>query len=227
MVTADPDGAMTYHAEQIRRFGIADPRAIGYSERATQLARFAVIGAFVQTGDSILDAGSGTGDLYAYLTQQRAGCEGPGICYLGIEQQAEFVNEARSRFAGNAQCRFDHCDFTRAQLPQHDVVIACGSLNYRAPPGSDHRTTIGRLFAAAGRLCVFNMLDSTRMFPGEVIVGHNPDEILAHCGAHCRHVAMVRGYLSYDFTIAMARDALPDGAFKRLASLPNVLTLVR
>jgi hypothetical protein len=79
--------------------------------------------------------------------------------------------------------------------------------------------SVAHLFDAANKVLVFNMLDASRMLPGEVIVGHHLDVIVAHCKALSDDVAVVRGYLSYDFTVVMARGGLTEARLDRLCRL--------
>ena len=198
---------------------MADPRAIGYSDKASQLARFEVIAALHERDDSVLDAGCGTGDLFAHL---RRFCD--DVDYLGIEQQEEFVRHAQSINQECAGGEFLCGDFTKEDLPRKDFVVACGSLSYRRVDPQSYQVSVERLFAAANSLLVFNMLDVTRMFPGEAIIGHDPDAIAWQCKAICDRVAVVRGYLPYDFTIVMARGPTYE---LRLERLPGTLSVVR
>lgn len=209
-----------FHRDCIRRWGIEDCRAVGYSNKSSQLSRFEVIAALYECGESVLDVGCGTGDLFAYLSRFSENLD-----YLGIEQQEEFVRNAETTYREYTNCKFQRGDFTSADLPQSDLVVACGSLSYRRENSQTYQISIERLFGAANKLFVFNMLDVARMFPGEVLIGHDPDAIARQCRAICDSVAVVRGYISYDFTIIMARGTTPALRLERLQRLPHVSTV--
>lgn len=222
MNSTDLEIISEFHADLIRQWGVEDPRAIGYSSRSSQFARFDVIASLFECGESMLDVGCGTGDLFGRIREL---CN--SVDYLGIDQQDEFIRRARMIYRGCNGCIFCTGDAMLDRLPRRDFVVACGTLSYRREDGDSYLDSIAHLFAAAKKLLVFNMLDAARMFPGEVIVGHDPDVIVAHCKTISDSVAVVRGYLPYDFTVVMARGQLSVPRLDRLRRLPSEVTAWR
>ena len=64
--------------------------------------------------------------LYDYLSQDKH-----LAFYLGIDQHWPFLKRAKKRI-GSAQCRFRLADISRTPLPELDIIIASGSLNYQS-----------------------------------------------------------------------------------------------
>lgn len=199
MTSEETDRIRRYHTERIRQWGIADSRAVGYTGEESQMARFAVIADLYDGRSSLLDIGCGTGDLLGYL-RERCDC----FDYVGIDQQPEFIDHARSKYRGEPRCSFVTADFARCTMPTSDFVVASGALCYRTENADFHLRCIDRLFAAAGKSLIFNMLDASKMFSGEVIVGHDRAAVTAHCRTLSHDVTLITGYLPFDFTLMLA-----------------------
>lgn len=204
MTSGDTDLVARFHSGLLDEWGVEDCRSIGFSDETSQMLRFEIISSVFECGTSILDVGCGTGDLFGYLSKS---CD--QMNYTGIDQQQEFIDRARVVFGTRRSCTFQKIDFTAENLPKKDLIVASGSLNYRRKNSGSYLNSISRLFDAANSSLVFNMLDATRVFPSDVIVGQNPDAIIAHCKSISDHVLLVRGYLSYDFTVVVSRNPIP------------------
>lgn len=210
MNTAENDRIKRYHAEKINQWGVADSRSVGYTSEGSQLARFAVVADLYDGQGSLLDVGCGTGDLLGYL-RERYDC----FDYIGIDQQPEFIEHARAKYHGEPRCTFVTDDFSRCALPMSDFVVASGALCYRTEDANFHLECIDRLFAAAKKSLIFNMLDASKMFSGEVIVGHDLAAVTAHCRTLTQEVSLITDYLPFDFTLMLATRpvaGLPSGS---------------
>jgi SAM-dependent methyltransferase len=199
MNTAENGRIKRYHTERIRKWGITDPRSVGYTSEDSQLARFAVIADLYDGRSSLLDIGCGTGDLLGYL-RERYDC----FDYVGIDQQPEFIGHARAKYHGE-RCTFVMGDFSRCALPMSDFVVASGALSYRTEDANFHLECIKRLFAAARKSVIFNMLDASKMFSGEVIVGHDLTAVTAYCRTLALDVSLIADYLPFDFTLMLTK----------------------
>ncbi|MCV5649035.1 class I SAM-dependent methyltransferase, partial [Escherichia coli] len=71
--------------------------------------------------------GCGYGDLLAFI--ELTG--GLPQSYIGIDQQKQFISEARKRDF-RTQSKFICGDFSTLVLPRCDFVFASGSLNYQS-----------------------------------------------------------------------------------------------
>jgi hypothetical protein len=77
----DKANIFRFHNELIEEFGIASHATLGWKEPAGQEARFKVLsGIGPLNGRSVLDAGCGHADLFAYLVKLY-----PQLYYYGIE----------------------------------------------------------------------------------------------------------------------------------------------
>jgi SAM-dependent methyltransferase len=115
-----------YFATRLAAYG-HDPRGVDWESTTAQQARFM---ALLEIGDldgcSVLDAGCGLGDLYAFLAAR-----GLDVAYTGCDLSLPHIVAAR---ALHPAARFVHGD-VRAVVPRErfDYVIACGMLHLRVP----------------------------------------------------------------------------------------------
>lgn len=190
-----------YHRHRIAAHGADAPQALGWRDAASQLSRFEVIaGAADFDGASVLDLGCGTGDLRAFLGQRFR-----DLRYLGIDQMPEFIDTARQRHGSLPDTEFALGHFDTLALPRADIVVASGALGYRCEDPHWVFNVIARMYAAAERVLVFNVLDQ-RHFPiHALLVGRDVDEIAAFCRKLAPRVEVVQGYAPDDATLVLRR----------------------
>ena len=193
---------MHYHRRRIGEFSIGTVKALGWTNEESQLQRFA---ALTEVGDlnhtSLLDIGCGHGDLKGYLDERFH-----GFSYIGIDQMPEFIAEARCLYGQRPNCYFCQADFTEQQLPRTDYVLASGVLSYRSKEQDCYFSMIGKMYEAADKALVFNMLDVKNFPHHEFLLGHDSEKVLAFCKTLSPEVRLIKGYLEDDFTVLMYRD---------------------
>jgi SAM-dependent methyltransferase len=192
-----------YHRHRILQFQAGSVQALGWRGPESQRKRFETLlrlGNF--TGSTLLDVGCGYGDLKAFLDQH---CR--PFTYIGLDHMPEFINEAKARYGGSADTYFCRTDFTLAQLPQVDYVIASGAFSYRCADPGHYFKMVRKLFEAARIALAFNMLDRTVFPQHDLLTGHDRDEVKKFCRTLAPHVELISGYLDDDFTVFMYRDA--------------------
>lgn len=190
-----------YHRHRIGEYAGGTVEALGYRGEESQVKRFAALAeAGDCTGGSVLDIGCGYGDLKGYLDTRFH-----GFSYIGIDQMAEFILQARSLYGQRPSCYFCIADFTEAELPTADYVMASGVLGYRCEDSGFYFSMIEKMHRAAGRALAFNMLDAARFPAHPLLTGHDPESVLAFCRTLSPRARLVRGYLEDDFTIVMEK----------------------
>jgi SAM-dependent methyltransferase len=183
------------------RLGKDDLRALGYRNNDSQHQRFQ---ALTRWGDmshcSILDLGCGYGDLKPFLDQHYQ-----GFIYLGVDFLKEFIDGATQRYGALPNTQFFQSDFLTAGLPEVDIVIACGSLNYRSDNSLHPWQTISRMWEVANKGVVFNMLDANQFADDQVLCGYEAEQVLAFCRQLDPQAEIYTGYLADDFTVLMRK----------------------
>lgn len=191
-----------FHRHRIASHGTEAPQALGWRHADSQRLRFEVIAQVADfNGRSVLDLGCGTGDLKAFLDERFR-----DMRYLGIDQMPEFIEVARARSSAQPDTAFALAHFDTAQLPGADIVVASGALGYRCADPHWVFNMVARMYAAAGQVLVFNLLDAA-MFPEHpLLVGHDIDDVAGFCRKLAPGVEVVRGYLDDDATIVIRRQ---------------------
>lgn len=191
-----------YHRHRAARFAAGSVQALGWKEESSQMRRFAALCEIGQiSGKSVLDVGCGHGDLKAFLDGRFLGFD-----YVGIDQVAEFVLEARQRYGQRPSCYFCIADAASEELPMVDFVLASGLLSYRCERADYYRFMIGKLFAAARCGLAFNMLDTDRFSDHPLLTGHDRTTVLGWCQELGSEVQVIDGYLDDDFTVLVRRS---------------------
>jgi trans-aconitate methyltransferase len=190
-----------YHRSRIAEYDGGTVEALGYRNEDSQTRRFgalAAVGSF--DGRSVLDIGCGHGDLKGYLDARYC-----GFSYVGIDQMAEFIQQARVRYGQRQSCYFCIADASDAELPQADYVLASGILAYRCDDSGYYFAMIEKMYRAARRALAFNMLDAAAFPEHPLLVGHDAAAVMDFCAQLSPDARLVRGYLDDDFTVTMYR----------------------
>jgi len=146
-----------HYSELYRRFGPSH-QAVQWSSRETQERRFDVLCELIAPQDSVIDLGSGLGDLLGYLRREK-GFNGR---YLGLDVVPDFVAHASRVHAADPSASFAELDVAREPLPSgYDVVVASGIFNNRMPDNWGFLTaSVQKMFAVARKAAAFNVLSS-------------------------------------------------------------------
>lgn len=192
-----------YHRKRYRQFGTDRARTLGWRDKYSQISRFeALCRGLTLDGSSLLDIGCGYGDLLAFIEFNNLRPQS----YIGIDQQKQFISEARKRDF-RTQSEFVCGDFSTLVLPRSDYVFASGSLNYQSANPNHTIEMIEKMYRAAERGCVFNLLDEEKLPSMRMLASHNKVGVLRYCRWLCPDAQLIEGYSDHDFTIAMIKKA--------------------
>jgi SAM-dependent methyltransferase len=169
----DSSAVFRYHRDMAALHGADSSLALGWLSSHDQLIRFQALASIADLNDkTILDAGCGYGDLYAFLSERYQLAH-----YYGIEQIPELLEYAAKRYAGNVT--FIARNFLSLELPIADYVFASGSLNYGSSDSGYIFKAITTLFEHCRQGLAFNLL---RFVPENgLLVAYKPQLILDHC----------------------------------------------
>lgn len=188
-----------YHQHRIKRGQYSRAGKQGWISDEAQKVRHEVIMSLADFNNaSVLDVGCGYGDLKDLLEERFRRFD-----YIGIDQQPEFIEEARKKYEGQPGVWFYEADVAACQLPQMDIVVASGLLSYRSESYQYYFGMIKRLFEAAEKSFIFNMLDDTAFQSTELLVAHSKEKVVAFCQELAVAPVLIDNYLKNDFTICM------------------------
>ena len=193
---------INYHRHRIETFAEGTVGALGWRRVESQIKRFEVISDVGDlSGRTLLDVGCGYGDLKEFLDRRFS-----NFTYIGIDQMPEFIAEAKTRYENYPATHFSQTDFTKADFPTVDYVIASGALVYRCYDPDFYADMIRKMYQAATQALAFNMLDAAQFPDHPLLVGHDRDEIAAFCRTLSPQVTVTTDYLEDDFTVFMFRE---------------------
>jgi SAM-dependent methyltransferase len=200
MNSLDDSGAIfRYHRDMADWHGVNSSLALGWRSADDQLVRFeALAGIGDLDGKTVLDAGCGYGDLFAFLRSRYALSH-----YYGVEQIPELLEEALRRHWNSNHATFMARNFLNRELPFADYVFASGSLNYASSdPGYIYKA-INTLFDHCRSGLAFNLLHTVA--ENGLLVAYEPELILDYCRTLSSRVEYRDGYAADDFTIWLYR----------------------
>jgi SAM-dependent methyltransferase len=185
-----------FHNDRIKDFGPGAVESLGWPNTEHQLARFEILSGIADLNNlEVLDAGCGYGDLYPYLRKKF-----PRINYIGIEQNASFLDIALERYSKDTQAKFLSGDFTNAEPGAVDYILCSGALSYKNNEPDFIKQHIKKLFGACRRGLGFNLLSKVKN-PDGILVAYNPDEIMDICRQLTPHLRLHKDYLPEDFSV--------------------------
>ena len=196
-----------YHHQRSKISGANNAKVQGWHSYDSQQVRFQALCQPLELGGkSVLDLGCGYGDLKHYLdeiSRAQPSANKRVASYLGIDQQGAFVKAARARFVNSANTNFIKADFSTFSLPNVDVIIVSGALNYFSRDLNYLYKLIAVMYESAQYAVAFNLLDSCYFKSDKTLVAYNPDEVLSFCLSICPNSQLFDDYAKNDFTIIM------------------------
>ncbi|MGD9691947.1 MAG: hypothetical protein AB7G17_03835 [Phycisphaerales bacterium] len=142
------------YREAVDRFGPGFEATL-WASREYQRTRFRVITEMVDMGGlSVVDAGSGRGDLACYLAEE----EIPYRAYLGVEGLPQLLAAGADHLPARAELRsYDFvCEAERLGETEPDVIVFSGSLNTLEQRTAER--VLGTAWTGARVALVFNFL---------------------------------------------------------------------
>ena len=189
----------TVQAFHRKRLGNNELVELGFRNADSQVKRFENICAWGDmSGCCVMDLGCGYGDLKPFLDSQFS-----NITYLGIDFLKEFIAGANARYGHLPDTQFIQADFLTTGLPQVDIVIASGSLNYRSENQLHPWQTISRMWELATMGIAFNLLDANAFAADDILCGYPIQKTTSFCEQLTTDIKILTGYLPDDFTVHM------------------------
>ena len=197
----DADGIFRFHKSLVERFGAGTTRALGWRNIEGQWMRFEQLSQIGDlSGHSVLDAGCGHADLFAFLKKRFS-----SVTYYGCEQIPDLLQVATQRYGREKNVTLLQGDFLDPAMPMTDFVLASGSLTYRHSNDDFVYKAIESLFANCRIALGFNLLSGS-VEPNTLLRAYDPDDILRFCRTLSKTVQIQTGYWPDDFTVFLYKD---------------------
>jgi cyclopropane fatty-acyl-phospholipid synthase-like methyltransferase len=190
----DKTAIQQYYRKKLKRYGTKSALSVDWDSDHNQIERFKILSKIGDlTGKSVLDFGSGLGDLYGYLSKRFK-----GVKYLGIDILPEFIEEAKKKYKqGNFELK--ELDDVKESF---DYVFASGSLTYKMRKDKNfYLKIVEELYQRAKMGVAFNMLDKGFYGIEKFYMTYDPIEVYNYCKAFAKDIKIVVEYAPGDFTI--------------------------
>jgi SAM-dependent methyltransferase len=208
----DKNRIIDFYLGHLKKNGIESAQTLNWTNKRNQLLRFNALARIGELQNaSILDVGSGLGDLYDYLAAQRKSFE-----YYGIDIVPEFVTLAKQKYPSGNFGSEDLFAITK----KYDYVLASGSLSFTVANNDlFYQEMIKKMYALATKGIGFNMLDIHYYTPDSIYAVYDPEVIAYFCKTFAAKTYLIRGYVEGDFTVFLYKD--PKATF-----IPVTLNLI-
>lgn len=196
----DHSRLLDFYGSRKEKHGLGSPLTLSWNNSNTQNIRFKVLKQISPKleNSTVLDLGCGFGDLLDSLEEDFNIQK-----YIGIDIEKDFIEYARKE-RGSEDVEFLEADFLNMELPKVDFVLISGSLNFKIDNAKQiYLDLIRKSFETCEVGVGFNMLDSRYHIDDDDFVTYDPQEVFQFCLELTPEAELVRGYLSYDFTIFM------------------------
>lgn len=199
MLAKDKARLLQFYGTRKDKFGLGSLGALSWNSKETQEIRFKVLSEISSNLNNkiVLDLGSGFGDFYDYLDDQFDLKK-----YIGIDLERDFVEYSKKNH-DSSKTEFIEADFLEMnELPSNDYSFISGSLNFKIKNAKEvYFELIRKAFESSKKGLAFNMLDSRFHIETDEFITYEPEEVMEYCLSITTEVELIRGYLSYDFTL--------------------------
>ena len=188
-LASNQDGLKAHYDQLYQRFG-ASHQAVQWSSRETQERRFDILCDVIGPNDSVIDLGSGLGDLLRYLRRAR----GFAGRYLGLDFVPGFVAHSRKAYTDDPAASFAEFDVLSQPLPtDYDVIVTSGIFNNTIDDNWGFLTsTVARMFEAARQRVALNALSTYVDYQDSGLYYCDPLKIFDHLKRHVTPLVTLR-----------------------------------
>jgi SAM-dependent methyltransferase len=201
------DRINNFFTGKVKQYGLHDARSVVWISDASMTTRFRVLAEVTDLKNkTVLDVGSGLGDLYAFLKPFN-------VKYTGIELSEEMAEASKKKYQ---EIQVIHDNFFSHDFSDTFQIVLCsGAFNIRYPYHDEYvKRAIRKMWNVCSEAVAFNLpsalYEDAKFSPpfeeGMEIAYMNPEEILKFCKTLCPQATLRHDYLPHDFTIYMYRD---------------------
>ena len=155
----------------------------------------------IETGDRVLDLGSGFGDFTRYLDQK-----GINTDYCGYDINPDLVEIARSRYPN---CKFEVKDVLNEEYPLFDYIVSTSSFNlpYHHQDNYDFvKDLLESCYRHVRKGVSIDFLSSYVDFTSEEGFHYEPERIFKIAKSITKRVKIRHDYPLFEFAIYLFKD---------------------
>lgn len=196
------------HFKQLYKIHGDSPKSVHWADVKTQEKRFEILLEIDDDIKSLVDVGSGLGDMYQYM--QSRGFNGR---YCGTDFVEEFIEASRRKF-NSPNVEFVLNDLKNDDLPiGYDYLVLSGVFNNKSENNEDFMlNTIHKMFSVCNKGVAFNAMSTYVDYYDDFLYYTNPLEIFDCCKRNfTRKVVLRHDYLvkensiPFEYTIYLYR----------------------
>ena len=176
---------------------------LGWEDPVAHYQRFRVLSKELELNyRSLLDVGSGLGDLWFYLSGEGELCD-----YLGVDILPEMVNRSKLRFPGVDFRCLDVIADPACLGRQFDIVYSAGIFNLAATSSDAFlKLAFDAFTAIAAKHVAVSLLHASSPSREETYRYFDPAEVTERLARPGWSLRTVEGYLSNDFTLIATKE---------------------
>lgn len=174
-------------------------KAVQYSDKYTQWARFASLAQFIRKDCSILDYGCGLGHFLEFMKKNNYVGN-----YCGVDIVKEFISSCRERFEGDKQADFICLD-NNYELPLNfDFIVASGVFNNKRKQNEEFMLeTVTKMFKACRIGIALNAMSTYVDYEEDNLFYYSPEKLLSFVKT------TLGGYPILNHSYKLKSDAFP------------------
>ncbi len=198
------------HYKELYKIHGPGPQAVQWSNQETQYKRFEILADIIEPNASVLDIGSGLGELLTYLRTSR-GFKGE---YFGFDFVEEFIGASKDKFAKDPKAHFETFDVEKDEIKgSYDYIVLSGVLNNRRADNlALTHGMIKKMFHAAKKAVAVNALTTYVDFQQDHLYHHDPLQLFDHCQKNVTKKIVLRhdyqlkeNIIPFEFTLYLYR----------------------
>lgn len=179
-------------------YGVSE-KAVQYSDKVTQWARFACLVEYIQKDHSILDLGCGLGHFFEFMKKNNFTAN-----YCGADIVGEFILNCQERFSREEKVNFVLLD-DNSKLPRDfDFIIVSGMFNNKRYNNEDFMLeTIRNMFEVCNVGIAFNAMSKHVDYEEEHLYYTDPEALFTFAKSE------LGGYPVLNHSYKLEKNAFP------------------
>ncbi len=184
-------------------------KARTYSQQKLRF-KYLIDCAEIDSHDSVLDIGSGLGDLLRFIRKKHLKCN-----YTGIDFLDDFVNVANKKYNKDKNSKFIKFNILKQKISKkYDWVLLSGMFNDKYKNSEkDMIKVITKMFQACKKGIVFNSLSKYVDYEDKKLFYSYPDKIFKYCIKNFSNYIVLKtdyqlkkGIIPFEYTMCVKKN---------------------